>query len=191
MKILLVNNHTVHIDSLRSELVGHELEVLEYRPGVKFNDQDKDLVILSGGGGEGYELTDTHKPGHLWYEDEIDYVQRCKKPLLGICMGFEIICYTYGSSLVKQDRLLQGYMNINLSGLPAGTSQPKTLRQFESHNWHIENVSPKNFKVLADSTSGVEIIKHRNKKIWASQFHPEKIGGSWRLSSLVNQAACL
>lgn len=191
MKILLVNNHTQHIDSLSRELAGHEVEVLEYRPGAVFDDASKDLVILSGGGGEGYELDDFHKPGHLWYEDEIAYVERSQKPILGICMGFEIICYAHGSSLIGQNNLIEGYQNINLLSAPAGTSQQRTLQQFESHNWHIEAVSSKHFKVLADSDGGIEVIKHHTRQIWASQFHPEKASGTWRLSSLIRQMVAL
>lgn len=191
MRILLVNNHTVHLDSLLSELAGHHLEVLDYRPGAEFHDHDKDLVILSGGGGEGYELTDNHRPGHLWYEDEIEFVQQSRKPILGICMGFEIICYAYGSQLVAQNRLIEGFIDIHLVNKPAGTAQAINLKQFESHNWHIEEVAGKELEVLACSDGGIEAVKHRQKKILASQFHPEKSGGSWRLSSLVNQAAAI
>lgn len=191
MRILLVNNHTVHLDSLVSELAGHQIEILEYRPGAEFNDKDKDLIILSGGGGEGFELEDFHKPGQLWYEDEIEFVQKCNKPIFGICMGFEIICYAYGSQLISQSRLLEGFMEITLAKQPAGASKHTTLRQYESHNWHIEEVQSRDLEVLAFSDGGIEAVKHRRKKIMATQFHPEKSGGSWRLSALACQAVAI
>jgi GMP synthase (glutamine-hydrolysing) len=43
---------------------------------------------------------------------------------------------------------------------------------FESHRWVVRE--PINeFKVLARSKDGVEVIKHKNKPIYAVQFHPE------------------
>ena len=63
MKILLINNHTLHFSNLTAALADHEVEVREYHPGLDFSCADKDLVILSGGGGEGLEIHDEHKPG--------------------------------------------------------------------------------------------------------------------------------
>ena len=87
MKILLVNNHTAHLKDLSSALAEHEVEMQNYFPGINFNDQDKDLVILSGGGGEGLEVNDEYEPGRLWYQDEMNFVKTTTKPVLGICMG--------------------------------------------------------------------------------------------------------
>jgi len=69
MKILLINNHTDYLSNVEKALAGHDVEVQIYQPGLKFNDQGKDLVVLSGGGGEGYELKDK-RHGKLWYEDD-------------------------------------------------------------------------------------------------------------------------
>lgn len=51
MKILLINNHTVHLESLTQALAGQDVETQLYQPGLDFHYEDKDLVILSGGGG--------------------------------------------------------------------------------------------------------------------------------------------
>jgi hypothetical protein len=73
MKILLVNNHTDYLHNVQAALAGHNVEVQEFKPGLKFNHEDKDLVVLSGGGGEGFELKDKFR-GKLWYEDEMSFV---------------------------------------------------------------------------------------------------------------------
>jgi GMP synthase-like glutamine amidotransferase len=108
MKILLINNNTLHLESLNKSLNGHQVEVQVYKPGLQFNHDDKDMVILSGGGGEGLEIYDQHRPGRLWYEDEMDFVLNCDKPLIGICMGFEVICAAYGQKIYETPVLTQG-----------------------------------------------------------------------------------
>lgn len=190
MKILLVNNHTVHLNALQDSLSGHELEFLIYRPGVSFNVEDKDLVILSGGGGEGYEINDqdTKNPGKLWYNDEMDFVLQCDKPILGICMGFEIIAQAYGSHVKQLNRLVQGHMRLKTTKNGRIELNKKLIKQFESHEWHVPDVSTKHFDVLADSDTGIELIKHKNRPLLASQFHPEK-GGTLTMHKLLQQIA--
>lgn len=184
MKILLVNNNTRHLDALKEALNGHELEVLVYKPGVSFNEAGKDLVVLSGGGGEGYEIDDEARPGKLWYNDEMDFVMRASTPILGICMGFEIITRAYGGQVKELDSLVQGHKSLRTTKKGHDEFNRKMLRQFESHEWHVPEVSTKHFDILADSATGIELIRHKKRQILASQFHPEK-GGTLSLSRLV------
>ena len=187
MKILLVNNNTRHLDALKKALVGHELEILTYKPGVVFSEIDKDIVVLSGGGGEGYEIDDEARPGKLWYNDEMDYVLSSKKPILGICMGFEVIVRAYGGQVKELNGLVQGYLPVSTTTKGRLELNKKSLKQFESHQWHVPDVSTKQFDILADSTTGIELIKHRTRSILASQFHPEK-GGTLKLKSFIAAA---
>jgi GMP synthase-like glutamine amidotransferase len=184
MKILLVNNHTIHLKSLASSLAGHEIEVLEYRPGAKFNYQDKDLVILSGGGGEGLEIYDTTRSGKFWYDDEKEFVLACDKPILGICMGFEVIASAYGAPVTEVGKLVKGPTPIKSTEFGKTFFRTKYLDQIEAHRWRVDD-APDDFEVLAWSSTGVEAIRHRQKRILATQFHPEK-GGSIKLNQLVS-----
>jgi GMP synthase-like glutamine amidotransferase len=186
MKILLVNNHTRHFKNLESSLVGHEIEVVEYRPGVELNSENKDLVILSGGGGEGLEIYDMHQPSRrLWYQDEMEFVLKNDKPLIGICMGFEVVCAAYGQRIHETPILTQGFKAITPTRKGQKQISSKKLTQFESHYWQV-HTAPKGFEVLAESETGIEIIKKDN--IFATQFHPEK-GGTISLQNLVSQLA--
>lgn len=181
MKILLVNNNTRHLKSLNQSLAGHDVEIQVYKPGLKFNDKNKDLVILSGGGGEGLEIDDVAERGRLWYQDEMEFVLQNKKPLIGICMGFEIICRAYGQNIPKMDKLLQGRTQLAATKKGKSTFGRAQFSQFEAHQWRVTE-PPKGFEVLAYSNYGIEIIKKGN--IFATQFHPEK-GGTLNLGSLV------
>lgn len=185
MNILLVNNHTRHLAALSSALTGHNLEILNYEPGVKFNYHDKDLVILSGGGGEGLEIYDTDHRGKLWYDDQINFVRSCPKPILGICMGFEVIARAYGADVEKLPKLIEGFKKVKPTGDGRKALSRRRLKQFESHEWCVPEVSENEFTVLAKSKTGVEIFRHKKRPILATQFHPEIKGGTLGLESLI------
>lgn len=177
MKILLINNNTEHLKALSAALAGHEVEIQSYQPGLDFHHQEKDLVILSGGGGEGREAQDRHKDGDLWYKDELQFILDCPKPLLGICMGFELIAHAHGSKIEKLSKGLEGLESFH-------TEKGQPITQFESHDYAVQQLSQKHFKVVAKSKTGYEIIHHRHRPILAAQFHPE-LGGTLSLPSLV------
>ncbi|HEY5549597.1 MAG TPA: gamma-glutamyl-gamma-aminobutyrate hydrolase family protein [Candidatus Saccharimonadales bacterium] len=187
MKILLIDNHTEHKRALHEALKGHEVEVQKYRPGLNFNTRGKDLVILSGGGGEGREIDDTIKAGHLWYEDELNFIKDCNKPLLGVCMGFEIICRAYGSEVEEMPEVLKGPAYLKVTRPGRKLLAHKKVHQYEAHKWRVKR-TPKGFKTLAKSRAGIEIIKHKKKPILAVQFHPE-LGGTLKLNQLIRAVA--
>src|SRR5680860_419270 len=154
MKILLIDNNTVHKTNLLENLANHQVEIQIYKPGMKFHDADKDLVILSGGGGEGQEIADSYNKEGLWYKDEIDFVKTTTKPVLGICMGFEVICYAFGASVNQMDKTIHGVKQIKTTSLGQKLFNNKVLKQFEAHKWSVK-LPPTNFDVLAESATGV------------------------------------
>lgn len=184
MKILLINNNTRHLSSLNRALAGHDTEVQLYHPDLQFHHEDKDLIILSGGGGEGLEIHDKDPRGKLWYENQMEFVLRTNKPVLGICMGFEVIANAYGAEIKERPELIQGMKPVITTQKGRDLLQLKELLQFESHFWQVNKVPQKEFDVLAESPTGIEVIKHRKKPIFATQFHPE-VGGTINLQKLL------
>jgi GMP synthase-like glutamine amidotransferase len=192
MKILLINNHSVHINRLSKALAGHQIEVQEYRPGLKFNDGGKDLVILSGGGGEGLEIHDEYRPGRLWYEDEMEFIRATDKPIVGVCMGFEVIARAYGAPVTGVGSLVLGREEVQVGKQAKVLFGSSKLSQYEAHSWRVQDL-PSDFEILATSKTGIEIFRYKdpkqlNKTIIASQFHPEK-GGSLVLPDLIRAVA--
>ena len=188
MKILLIDNHTDHLYNFAPIFRDHQVEIQEYRPGLDFHSAGKDLVILSGGGGEGYELKDTHN-GRLWYEDEMNFVLACDKPLIGVCMGFEVIAAAYGSDVKHAGRLISGFKVHQTSTRGKKHLNLGKMRQYEHHRFAVPQVSAQNFEVLADSPTGIEMIKHKTRKLIASQFHPEHPGGTLDITQLITTLA--
>ena len=184
MKILLINNHTRHFDHLQKALADHEVEVQLYEPGIDFHHHDKDMIILSGGGGEGLEIHDEHQPGKLWYDDQMRFIRDCQKPILGICMGFEVIARAFGAPVKEMGFLVEDFTSFNTTTRGRRHLGRTKIRQFEAHRWHVTE-APKEFDVLAASPNGIEIIRHKTRPIIATQFHPEK-GGTLRLTHLLS-----
>ena len=171
--------------SLKKALDGHDLDIQDYRPGVKFRDFNKDLVILSGGGGEGQEITDTHQPGILWYSDEMKFIKSCEIPMIGICMGFEVMAKAYGQDVPKLSKLISGTTKLSTTKQGHKLFKKHNLQQIEAHRWFLQK-SPDGFKTLAESESGVEVIHNPLRRQIASQFHPE-LGGDITLNRLIQQ----
>jgi GMP synthase-like glutamine amidotransferase len=186
MKILLVNNNTQHLDELKKALAGHEVEIQEYKPGIWFHDVGKDLIILSGGGGEGKEVHDYHKPNVRWYEHEMQFIRKTDKPIVGICMGFEVISAAYGAKITKMPKGVNGFTILKTTLKGMKKLKTRKLRQFEAHDWRVKTVPTKHFDVLAKSKTGVEILRHKNRPIIATQFHPEITGGTIKVNNLIS-----
>jgi GMP synthase-like glutamine amidotransferase len=185
MKILLVNNNTLHLEELLTALAGHNVEIQDYKPGIWFHDVGKDLIILSGGGGEGKEVHDYYTPNRLWYEDEISFVRTTNKPILGICMGFEVISAAFGAKITRMPKGIEKFTTARTTLKGIKKLKTAKLRQFEAHDWRVKTVPRKHFNVLAKSKTGVEAVQHKERHIIATQFHPEIPGGTLNLTDLV------
>lgn len=159
MKVLIIDNHTKHIKKLRDLLRGNTITVRK-REVISLGGLEKfDLVILSGG---------SHvcpiKNHHKEYKKEIDFLKKTDKPVIGICLGFEIIAVAFGSSLKELGAREKGICKIKFKN--------KKVEVYESHRFGISKTSD-SLEVLAVSEDGPEAVKHKKKPIYGLQFHPE------------------
>jgi GMP synthase-like glutamine amidotransferase len=182
MKILLVNNNSKHLQKVKDSLLGDEVIVQNYTPGIKFQDKNVDLIILSGG--QYKEMHDMHG-SQLWYQDEMELVMSTKKPLIGICMGFEVIAAAYGSKIkANPDPSYEVFLTKKTTPRGMDLFKREELKQFSAHHWCVQDIPSKYFQVLADSENCIEMIRHKTRPIIATQFHPEIPGGTLQLSEL-------
>lgn len=163
-KILIVDNTTIHLDKLKKSLNGNRVNVEKYNQ-IK-NPEKYDLIILSGGGG--FSVVN-HKNE---FKKEIKLIKNSKIPILGICLGAELIAISFGEKLEKLEIKNKGIIEIKkIKNDPLINNLPNKFKVYESHRWIIENC--KNLIPLAKSKKGSEIIKHPLKEIYGVQFHPE------------------
>ncbi|MER3407613.1 MAG: glutamine amidotransferase, partial [Nitrososphaera sp.] len=109
-------------------------------------------------------------------------VMRCRAagtPLLGICYGAEILALTLGGSIRRMPRPVQGPLTVTVA--PAANPNPLTgakpaVSVYESHGFCVARL-PEGFEAMAGSRyCTYEIFGDRAKKIFGTQFHPEKSG---------------
>ncbi len=178
MKILLINNLTKHLEELQEILKPHKITTAHFQE-LPENYSDFDGIILSGG--SKYKV----KNNEEIYKQEIELIKNSEIPVFGICLGFELICHTYGEKLEmlkEKKRCLRNLEIIEKNPLLEGINK---LSVFEAHRFYVKEV--KNMILLAKSKTGVEIIKHPEKPIYGVQFHPEvKIRENQGLRILTN-----
>jgi GMP synthase-like glutamine amidotransferase len=165
MNILLVNNATKYLRNIKASLKDHKVHT------VKYTHIPKDLsmfdaIILSGG--YRFNVIDHEKD----YTKELRLIRTTNKPIFGICLGFELICYAYHEKLEKLRAKENGIIRLKILKKDNIFKNVKNIRVFENHRWRVRKV--KNLVELASSKDGIEIVKHKSKRIYGVQFHPEK-----------------
>ncbi len=93
-------------------------------------------------------------------------------PILGICLGFELICEKYGAMVRRHKKRIEGIKNIRLGQKDKLFDSLHVPTVYENHIYRVEE-APVDFDILATSDSGIEAIKHKKKKLYGVQFHPE------------------
>ncbi len=131
-------------------------------------------IIISGGP---TLLTQVDRQEFL---EPFRFVREANVPILGVCLGHQIIGLLHGADIYHGDKIKKKE-NIEFVTEDALFADVKTNSPFqESHSEHI--TLPDGFVLLAKSRScGNEAMKHRQKKIYGVQFHPEASGDCGRV----------
>lgn len=167
MKTLLINNHTKHLNELFQFLPG-EIVVIEKSDVETIEPNTFDLIVISGGHRIPTVLNHPEE-----YTTEMELVRTTEKPILGICLGCEIICTAFGGTLKKLEVYERGEVTLDISSESLGSLlDAHTLTMYESHGIGIDALPP-DFEICATSDHGPEIIKHKSRPIIGIQFHPE------------------
>ncbi len=182
MKVLLINNNTYYKNRLQDLLKRHELTIINYDQVAGYDIEPFDVIVLSGGGiVEDGRKRSLKRFSHL-YEDQIELVKQAKKPIIGICLGCQIIGFAYGAEIHRyfksRRKGLFPIVAIKRNKIMAGQEEAMV---FQSNHWIITEL-PNELICIAASDEGAEIIKVKNMPLWGVQFHPEreKPGGEGR-----------
>jgi anthranilate synthase/aminodeoxychorismate synthase-like glutamine amidotransferase len=173
MKILLIDNY----DSFTFNLY-HYLSSLKTKVDVVRNDKitDKqivkkkyDKVVLSPGPGN------PNQSGNC-----IGIVESLYKkiPILGVCLGHQIIGQVFGSKIVQAKKLMHGKTSI-IESNKIGILKNLPSR-FEATRYHSLIIDKKTLSkelvITAQTKDGVIMgIKHKKYNVHGVQFHPESI----------------
>ncbi len=173
MKILLIDNY----DSFTFNLY-HYLSSLKTNVEVFRNDQitEKDIIkkkynkiVISPGPGNPNQAGNCLRIVKKLYK---------KIPILGVCLGHQIIGQVFGSKIIQAKKLMHGKTS-KIKSLSAGILKnlPKSFEATRYHSLIIDKKTlSKDLKITALSKDGIIMgIMHKKYNIHGVQFHPESI----------------
>ena len=101
-----------------------------------------------------------------------------KIPILGVCLGHQIIAQVFGSKIVQAKKLMHGKISVIKSNKIGILKNLPTT--FEATRYHSLNIDKKTIsnehEITAETKDGIIMgIKHRKYNIHGVQFHPESI----------------
>tara|TARA_B110000196_G_C20847611_1_gene521281 strand:+ start:37 stop:609 length:573 start_codon:yes stop_codon:yes gene_type:complete len=173
MKILLIDNY----DSFTFNLY-HYLSSLKTKVDVIRNDEINvkqilkkkyNRIVISPGPGNPNQSGNCIKIVKSLYK---------RIPILGVCLGHQIIGQVFGSKIVQAKKLMHGKTSMIkskktgiLKGLPS---------KFEATRYHSliidKKTLSKELEVTAETEDGIIMgIQHKEFNIHGVQFHPESI----------------
>ena len=100
----------------------------------------------------------------------LDNIKNNKK-LLGICYGAEILALTLGGTIRKIESVQKGDEKIEI--LQDNFIVNNSLNVFESHGYEISKLPDMLIPIGKSNNCKYEIIQHKEKPIFGTQFHPE------------------
>jgi len=108
----------------------------------------------------------------------VKYCDNENIPILGICLGLQVIGAAYGAKISSAPELLHGRTSeISHNGLDLFKDIPNNFIATRYHSLAIEPDSmPEDLQVTAKCSDGTIMgISHRKKNIVGLQFHPEAV----------------
>ena len=172
-KIILIDNY----DSFTFNLY-HYLSSLKINVDVIRNDQitsneilkkKYNKIVISPGPGNPNQSGNCLKIVKSLYK---------KIPILGVCLGHQIIGRVFGSKIIQAKKLMHGKTSKILSKkIGILKNLPKSFEATRYHSLIIEKKSlSKHLEVTAESKDGLIMgVQHKKYDVHGVQFHPESI----------------
>jgi anthranilate synthase/phosphoribosyltransferase len=100
-------------------------------------------------------------------------------PILGVCLGHQVIAQAFGARIVPARRIVHGkteQINLDGRGLFRGIPLPATVTRYHSLAVEAESL-PEELEITATSLDGeIMGLRHRVHAVEGVQFHPESVG---------------
>ncbi len=172
-KIILIDNY----DSFTFNLY-HYLSSLKVKVDVIRNDQitsneilkrNYNKIVISPGPGNPDQSGNCLKIVKSLYK---------KIPILGVCLGHQIIGQVFGSKIVQAKKLMHGKTSKIISKkLGILKNLPKSFEATRYHSLIIDKKTlSKHLEITAESKDGLVMgIQHKKYNVHGVQFHPESI----------------
>ncbi len=112
-----------------------------------------------------------------------------KIPILGVCLGHQIIGQVFGCKIVQTEKLMHGKTSQIVSKKKGILKNlPKVFEATRYHSLIIDKKTlSKNLEITAESKDGLIMgVQHKRYNIHGVQFHPESIKTKFGLKILKN-----
>jgi anthranilate synthase/aminodeoxychorismate synthase-like glutamine amidotransferase len=173
MKIILIDNYDsftfnlyhylssprIKVDVLRNDKITHK-QIIK-------NKYDK--IVISPGPGNPNQSGNCIKIVKSLYK---------KIPILGVCLGHQIIGQVFGSKIIQAKKLMHGKTSIIESNrIGILKNLPSRFEATRYHSLIIDKKTlPKELEITAQTNDGTIMgVKHKKYNIHGVQFHPESI----------------
>ena len=173
MKIILIDNY----DSFTFNLY-HYLSSLKVNVDVIRNDKinqneiikkDYDKIVISPGPGNPNQSGNCLKIVKSLYK---------QIPILGVCLGHQIIGQVFGSKIIQAKKLMHGKTSKIISKKKGILKTlPKIFEATRYHSLIIDKKTlSKDLEITAETKDGTIMgVKHKKYNVHGVQFHPESI----------------
>ncbi len=173
MKILLIDNY----DSFTYNLY-HYLSALKTKVEVYRNDKINsseiikkrfDRIVISPGPGNPNQSGNCLKIVKEFHN---------KLPILGVCLGHQIIGQVFGSKIIQAKKLMHGKTSRIISNKTGILKNlPKNFEATRYHSLIIDKKTlSKDLEITAETKDGLIMgVKHKKHNVHGVQFHPESI----------------
>lgn len=173
MKLYMLDNRDSFVYNLaayvRQEGADIEVQSIDDADFDGMRADDYDGMILSPGPG---------KPENA--SKSIELLKRFagKCPILGVCLGHQVIAYYFGGQVIKGEKPMHGKLTRlyhNGNGLFQGIPNASLVTRY--HSLVVKKSSlPDVFRIDGSAEQGeIMAISHRTLPIYGVQFHPEAV----------------
>ena len=172
-KIILIDNY----DSFTFNLY-HYLSSFKVKVDVIRNDQITSNEILKRGYNKIVISPGPGSPNQSGNCLKIVKSLYKKIPILGVCLGHQIIGQVFGSTIVQAKKLMHGKTSKIISKkIGILRNLPKTFEATRYHSLIIDKKSlSKSLEITAETKDGLVMgVQHKRYAVHGVQFHPESI----------------
>ncbi|MFA6252871.1 MAG: gamma-glutamyl-gamma-aminobutyrate hydrolase family protein [Patescibacteria group bacterium] len=164
VNVALIDNGADSLSEYVTLLTGYKVRNIMFQDIKNCDLNDCQLIILS----DGHSLNASENI------DEIELIRNTSIPVIGICYGFQVLCYAYGAKLVKLSQKREGLVKITAKARHSIFQNKNDYTVSEKHRFGVQEI-PETLVCLASSIDGCEIIQVQGKQQFGFQFHPENI----------------
>ena len=165
VKLIVINNYgqTCHLIHRAVRDLGEDVELVKNTsPIEEILAKEPDGLILSGG-------PTLERAGNCSL-----YVKELDLPILGICLGHQVMAQAYGGTVGKG--AYGGYAAVEIEVIEENDILkgigPRT-KVWASHADEVCSLPPDFIRLARSNICEIEAIKHKTKPLYGVQWHPE------------------